>query len=63
MGGGVYYWFLVASTLLAAIGGVNGVRSLRHGHRSRTTVVWMIGAFVAQIGFLAVRGEARGHAR
>lgn len=60
MGRGVYYWFLVVSTLLAAIGGAVGARSLRHGHRSRATVIWMIGAFAAQIGFLAVRGEARG---
>lgn len=60
MGGGVYFWFLVVSTLLAAIGGAMGMRALRHGHRSRSTVLWMGGAFLAQFGFLAVRGEARG---
>ncbi|MCH7225941.1 cytochrome c biogenesis protein CcsA [Haloferula sp. A504] len=56
----MYFWFLIVSTLLAAIGGAVGVRSLRHGHRSRATVFWMGGAFLAQLGFLAVRGEARG---
>ncbi len=56
----VYLWFLVISTLLAAIGGAMGMRALRHGHRSRSTVLWMGGAFLAQIAFLGIRGEARG---
>lgn len=59
MESGVYLWFLIISTLLAAIGGAVGIGALRHGRRSRATVFWMFGAFVAQVGFLAVRGEAR----
>ncbi|WP_379710457.1 cytochrome C assembly family protein [Haloferula chungangensis] len=53
-------WFLIAATLLAAIGGVTGMVSLRHDHRSRWTFPWMAAAFVAQLGFLWLRGEARG---
>jgi ABC-type uncharacterized transport system permease subunit len=53
-------WMLVAATLLAAIGAVRGMLSVRHGARSRWTVAWMIGAFVCQLGFLSIRGELRG---
>ncbi|MGB6220920.1 cytochrome c biogenesis protein CcsA [Haloferula sp.] len=53
-------WFLIAATLLAVIGGVTGMMSLRHNHRSRWTFPWMAGAFLAQMGFLWLRGEARG---
>ena len=53
-------WFLIAATLLAAIGGVTGMMSLRHDHRSRWTFPWMAAAFLAQLGFLWVRGEERG---
>ena len=52
-------WFLIAATLLAAIGGVTGMLSLRHDHRSRWTFPWMAAAFLAQLGFLSIRGEAR----
>ncbi len=60
MGRGVHLGYLLISTLLAAIGGAVGMRALRHGHRSRATVLWMAGAFLGQIGFLAIRGEMRG---
>jgi ABC-type uncharacterized transport system permease subunit len=59
MGRGVDHWFLIAATLLAAIGGVTGMMSLRHGQRSRWTSWWMASAFVAQLGFLWLRGESR----
>jgi ABC-type uncharacterized transport system permease subunit len=52
-------WFLIAATLLAAVGGALGMLSVRRGHRSRWTVLWMSAAFLCQIGFLAVRGELR----
>lgn len=51
---------LMISTLLASIGGVLGMLSVHRGSRSRWTVVWMVAAFLCQIGFLSVRGEARG---
>ncbi len=56
---GMDRWFLIASTLLAAIGGVWGMISIQRGHRSRWTVAWMAATFFCQIGFLAVRGELR----
>lgn len=52
-------WFLIAATLLAAIGGTWGMISVHRGHRSHWTVAWMIGVFACQLGFLAVRGEMR----
>ena len=51
--------FLILSTLLAAVGGVLGMWSVHKGIRSKWTIVWMTGAFLCQIGFLALRGEAR----
>jgi len=57
---GVDRWFLIASTLLAAVAGVRGVLALRHGNKSHWTVWWMIGVFLCQMGYLAVRGEMRG---
>jgi ABC-type uncharacterized transport system permease subunit len=57
---GVDRWFLIAATALAAVGGVTGMWSVRQGVRSRWTVIWMSAAFLAQMGFLSVRGEARG---
>lgn len=51
---------LLAATLFALIGGVTGVMSLRRGKRSGMTLWWMFAAFGAQVGFLSVRGEARG---
>jgi ABC-type uncharacterized transport system permease subunit len=56
---GMDRWFLIASTLLAAIGGVWGMLSVHRGRRSHWTVAWMTAAFLCQIGFLAIRGEAR----
>jgi ABC-type uncharacterized transport system permease subunit len=53
-------WFLIASTLLAAVAGLRGLLILRHGNRSRWTVWWMIGVMLCQMGYLAVRGEMRG---
>lgn len=53
-------YFLIASTLLAAVGAVLGMRSVHQGHRSPWTVVWMVGSFICQLGFLGLRGEARG---
>ncbi|WAC18382.1 cytochrome c biogenesis protein CcsA [Luteolibacter sp. SL250] len=53
-------WMLLAATLLALAGGVWGVVSVRHGDRNRWTVLWMIGAFLFQLGFLSLRGQMRG---
>lgn len=53
-------YFLILSTVLAAVGAVLGMMSVHHGHRSRWTVVWMVAAFLGQIGYLALRGQARG---
>ncbi|MFD2255775.1 cytochrome c biogenesis protein CcsA [Luteolibacter algae] len=53
-------WFLIASTLLAAVAGVRGLLVLRHGEKSHWTVWWMIGVLLCQLGYLAVRGEMRG---
>jgi ABC-type uncharacterized transport system permease subunit len=57
---GMDRWFLIASTLLAAIGAVWGMVSVHRGHRSRFTVLWMIAAFICQLGFLSIRGQLRG---
>ncbi len=51
--------FLIASTLLAAVGAVLGMISVHRGQKSRWTVLWIIAAFVCQIGFLSVRGQMR----
>jgi ABC-type uncharacterized transport system permease subunit len=59
-GRGVDRWFLIAATALAAVGGVTGMWTVHKGTRSRWTVFWMCLAFLAQLGFLSVRGEARG---
>lgn len=52
-------WLLIASTLLAAIGGVWGMLSVHRGHRSHWTIVWMAATMLCQIGFLAIRGDLR----
>jgi len=52
-------WFLIAATLLAVIGGAWGMISVHRGRRSRLTVLWMIGVFICQIGFLSIRGQLR----
>ena len=56
---GMDRWFLIAATLLAAVGAVWGMISVHRGHRSRLTVFWMVAAFVCQLGFLSVRGQMR----
>lgn len=56
---GMDHWFLFASTLLASIGTVWGMISVHQGSRSPWTVAWISGAFLCQIGFLSVRGQAR----
>ncbi|MCW1916221.1 cytochrome c biogenesis protein [Luteolibacter sp. GHJ8] len=53
-------WFLIAATALAAVGGITGMWTVHKGTRSRWTVIWMIAAFAAQMGFLYYRGQARG---
>lgn len=53
-------WFLFAATALAAVGGITGMLTVHRGTRSRWTVIWMMAAFAAQLGFLYVRGQARG---
>ena len=58
---GVDRWFLIASTLLAAVAGVRGLLVLRNGHKSHWTVWWMVGVMLCQIGYLASAGRnARG---
>ncbi|GAA5483267.1 cytochrome c biogenesis protein CcsA [Haloferula sargassicola] len=52
-------WALIIATLFAAIGGVNGMLSLRHGHRSKATIFWMAGALAGQLVFLYLRGQER----
>ena len=58
-GWGMDRWFLIAATLLTAVGGTLGMISVHRGKRSHWTVGWMIAAFICQIGFLWVRGELR----
>lgn len=53
-------YFLLIATALAAVGGANGMWTVHRGVRSRWTVVWMIGAFLAQMAFLYLRGQERG---
>lgn len=53
-------WLLIASTVLAVLGGTIGLQAVRHGHRSPWTLVCMFGAFVCQLGVLGIRGELRG---
>lgn len=53
-------WFLIAATALAAAGGITGMWTVHRGTRSRWTVIWIIAAFLAQMGFLYLRGQARG---
>ncbi len=50
---------LLAATLLAAAGAAWGMISVRRGHRSAWTVVWMVAAFLCQLGFLSIRGKMR----
>jgi len=57
---GMDRWFLIAATLLAAVGAVWGIASVHRGRRSRATVFWIMAAFLCQLGFLSVRGQMRG---
>jgi ABC-type uncharacterized transport system permease subunit len=52
-------WLLIASTLLAAIGGAWGMISVHRGHRNRWTTVWMLAVLLCQLAFLGMRGEQR----
>jgi ABC-type uncharacterized transport system permease subunit len=52
-------WFLIAATLLAAVGGAWGMVSVHRGRRSSWTVAWMAAVIVCQIAFLAHRGQLR----
>ncbi len=54
------YRLLIAATLLAAVGGAWGMLSVHRGHRSRLTTLVMLLVFLCQLGFLSLRGEARG---
>jgi len=56
---GMDRWFLIAATLLAAVGAAWGIASVHRGHRSRATVLWMMAAFLCQLGFLSIRGQMR----
>lgn len=51
---------LVLAILLAAVAALQGAGYLRQGIRSRWTLLWMVGSFVAQMGALGVRSELRG---
>lgn len=52
-------WLLIASTLLAFIGGTWGILSVHRGYRSRWTTAWMLGVLLCQFAFLTLRGEQR----
>lgn len=52
-------WFLIASTLLAIIGGAWGMVSVHQGRRSKWTVAWMIAVLICQLAFLSHRGQLR----
>lgn len=54
------HWFLIASTVLAAIGGGLGMWSVHRGGSSSHTVWWMVATLCCQLGFLGLRGQARG---
>lgn len=53
-------WLLAGSTIMAVLGGGLGALALQRGQRSHWTVVCMLAAFVLQLAFLGMRGEARG---
>jgi len=53
-------WLLAGSTVLVVLGGGLGLLALQRRQRSVWTLVSMLGAFVLQLAFLGVRGEARG---
>jgi hemolysin III len=51
---------LLISTLLALVGAVWGAVSVHRGSRTWWTLVFIAGAFVAQLVFLELRGQMRG---
>ncbi len=53
-------WLLAGSTIMVVLGGGLGMLALQRRQHSAWTVVCMLGAFVLQLAFLGVRGEARG---
>lgn len=53
-------WLLIASTLIALIGAVQGIAAVHCGSRSRLTLGWMILVFCLQSSFLVLRGDVRG---
>ncbi len=52
-------WFLAISTLFAVIAAVQGILAVHQGKRSRWTLALMVAVLCGQIGYLALRGEAR----
>lgn len=58
--GAMDHWILLLAVLLAAIAAAQGVVYLRKGTRSRWTLLWMVGSFVAQTVMMAMRSELRG---
>jgi ABC-type uncharacterized transport system permease subunit len=57
---GMAQWLLVVATFLVIVGGGLGLRAVRHGYRSRWTMILTVLAFVCQTGVLSIRGEMRG---
>lgn len=53
-------WILILAVLLAAIAAAQGAVYLRQGTRSRWTLLWMVGSFVAQTVMMGMRSELRG---
>jgi ABC-type uncharacterized transport system permease subunit len=53
-------WLLAAATILVILGGGLGMLALQRRKHSPWTLVCMLAAFILQLSFLGVRGEARG---
>lgn len=53
-------WILFLAVILAAFAAVQGAAYLHRGHRSRWTVLWMLGSFACQFIVLGARSELRG---
>ncbi len=53
-------WLLAGATGLAVLAGVTGLQAVRHGRRSRWTLVLMALAFFCQLWVLGIRGAERG---
>lgn len=52
-------WLLIAAISLALVAGALGILFLGKGQLSNSTVWWMSGAFICQLGFLSIRGSQR----